>query len=176
MNKNYCLFLWQPLILIWDNHIRIRRCLWCQSTLKKIFMVMRTSCTFLLHFFDFCVFSIVGLEVNVTMCAVCVHILIFSIFCSTRIGITIRCVKYFAFRRIASKLMKLWYKTWDHWSFFVDFSIKIFTQKMSALLPRGKFSKKVLNPLGGTNFDISNFRLCAFCVHIMFFETLLFLH
>ena len=111
-----------------------------------------------------------------TFCAVCVHILIFSIFCSTHIGITIRCVKYFAFRRIASKLMKLWYKTWDHWSFFVDFSIKFFTKKMNALLPRGKFSKKVLNPLGETNFDISNFRLCAFCVHIIFFLKIYFFY
>ena len=108
-----------------------------------------------------------------TFCAVCVHILIFSIFCSTHIGITIRCVKYFAFRRIASKLMKLWYKTWDHWSFFCGFFHQNFHQKNEWSITSGKFflkfSKKVLNPLGETNFDISILHLCAFCVHIIFF-------
>ena len=48
----------KPLILLWDNRVRIRRCLWCQSTLKIFFMVMRTSGTLLLHFLDFRVLSI----------------------------------------------------------------------------------------------------------------------
>ena len=107
---------------------------------------------------------------------VCTYL--FFHFCSRRIGITIRCVKYFAFRRIASKLMKLWYKTWDHWSFFCGFFHQNFHQKNEWSITSGKFflkfSKKMLNPLGETNFDISNFRLCAFCVHIIFLKIYFF--
>ena len=63
---------------------------------------------------------------NFDFLCLCVHILIVSIFCSTYIGSTIMFIKYSAFRRIAWKLMKLWYKTSHHMSFFCGFFHKNF--------------------------------------------------
>ena len=109
-----------------------------------------------------------------TFCAVCVHILIFSIFCSTRIGITIRCIKYFAFRRIASKLMKLWYKTWDHWSFFVDFSIKIFIKKWVVYYLGEIFRKKCSTSSGKRILTFQIFVCVPFVCTSFFLKIYLF--